>query len=255
MVTQRSERSAKSGSANHDHWTKLPGAEQEHQAGRGSTGSDRELIESFGCVDTSNSEPRGSSSSTLSLTKCSSAAIRASWAKKAYGRPKLRQMAEAGDPWAIKTTRGPGARTRGRQRRHGDAAWPLVKPATDAALEQAMRDATDIREWTDGPRASPWRIYRLAQALNRCLTPTLSSRCCAARRSRRSARGRFWPRITRGRCSTPQSGATSWQSPGGCQQLRFCAISDDPDLQLFFEGRSPMVKDVAEAGRTIARRS
>lgn len=38
-------------------------------------------------------------------------------------------------------------------------------PAIDAAYAQALRDATDIREWTDGPRPAPWRIYRLAQAL------------------------------------------------------------------------------------------
>ena len=35
----------------------------------------------------------------------------------------------------------------------------------DAAFAQALRDAADIREWTDGPRPAPWRIYRLAQAL------------------------------------------------------------------------------------------
>jgi hypothetical protein len=35
----------------------------------------------------------------------------------------------------------------------------------DAAWAEAMADATDIRQWTDGPRASSWRIYRLAQAL------------------------------------------------------------------------------------------
>jgi hypothetical protein len=40
-----------------------------------------------------------------------------------------------------------------------------VEPAINAAFAQALRDAADIREWTDGPRPAPWRIYRLAQAL------------------------------------------------------------------------------------------
>lgn len=30
---------------------------------------------------------------------------------------------------------------------------------------EAMRDARDIRKWTDGPNAPDWRIRRLAQAL------------------------------------------------------------------------------------------
>ena len=63
-------------------------------------------------------------------------------------RSKLKAMAEAGDPWAVKML----AQAR--------------SPAKDAAFAEAMRDATDIRQWTDGPRASSWRIYRLAQALN-----------------------------------------------------------------------------------------
>jgi hypothetical protein len=29
---------------------------------------------------------------------------------------------------------------------------------------EALRDAADIRQWTDGARVAPWRIYRLAQA-------------------------------------------------------------------------------------------
>ena len=35
----------------------------------------------------------------------------------------------------------------------------------DAAFAEALRDAAEIRQWTDGPRPAPWRIYRLAQAL------------------------------------------------------------------------------------------
>ena len=82
-------------------------------------------------------------------------------------KSKLKAMAEAGDAWAIKTLReaqerGRAAGKRGRAMQRGQ----LVKPATNPAFEQAMRDARDIREWTDGPRASSWRIYRLAQALN-----------------------------------------------------------------------------------------
>jgi hypothetical protein len=40
-----------------------------------------------------------------------------------------------------------------------------VEPAINAAFAQALRDAADIREWTDGPKVASWRIYRLAQAL------------------------------------------------------------------------------------------
>jgi len=35
----------------------------------------------------------------------------------------------------------------------------------DPVFEEAMRDAMDIRQWTDGPNPSSWRVYRLAQAL------------------------------------------------------------------------------------------
>jgi hypothetical protein len=35
----------------------------------------------------------------------------------------------------------------------------------DPAFAQALRDARDIREWTDGPKPAPWRIHRLAKAL------------------------------------------------------------------------------------------
>lgn len=65
-------------------------------------------------------------------------------------RSKLKAMASAGDPWAVRML------AQARQAR---------SPARDAAFGQAMADATDIRQWTDGPRASSWRIYRLAQAL------------------------------------------------------------------------------------------
>jgi hypothetical protein len=63
---------------------------------------------------------------------------------------KLKAMAAAGDPWAIETL-----------------AKARAQPARpkDAAFEEALRDAADIREWTDGPRPAPWRVYRLAQAL------------------------------------------------------------------------------------------
>jgi hypothetical protein len=63
---------------------------------------------------------------------------------------KLKAMAAAGDPWAIKML------AQARQAR---------SPAKDAAFSSAMADATDIRQWTDGPRPASWRIYRLAQAL------------------------------------------------------------------------------------------
>jgi hypothetical protein len=68
-------------------------------------------------------------------------------------KSKLKAMAEAGDPWAIKML----AQARGQAMQRS--------PAKDAAFSAAMRDAADIREWTDGPRAASWRIYRLAQAM------------------------------------------------------------------------------------------
>jgi hypothetical protein len=40
----------------------------------------------------------------------------------------------------------------------------LVVPREDAAFAEALRDAADIRQWTDA-RVAPWRVYRLAQAL------------------------------------------------------------------------------------------
>lgn len=66
-------------------------------------------------------------------------------------RSKLEGMAAAGDPWAIRML------AQARQAR---------SPAKEAAFAEAMRDATDIREWTDGPRPASWRVYRLAQALS-----------------------------------------------------------------------------------------
>ena len=69
-------------------------------------------------------------------------------------KSKLKRMAAAGDPWAVATL----ARARAQ-------ALAPARPK-DPALAEAMRGARDIREWTDGPRASSWRIYRLAQALN-----------------------------------------------------------------------------------------
>jgi hypothetical protein len=68
-------------------------------------------------------------------------------------RSKLKAMAEAGDPWAIETL--------------AKARAQVTAPARpkDPAFAEAMRDATDIRQWTDGPKPAPWRVYRLAQAL------------------------------------------------------------------------------------------
>jgi hypothetical protein len=68
-------------------------------------------------------------------------------------RSKLEAMAEAGNPWAVATL----AKARAQ-------AMAPARPK-DPAFAEALRDARDIREWTDGPRASSWRIYRLAQAL------------------------------------------------------------------------------------------
>jgi hypothetical protein len=68
-------------------------------------------------------------------------------------RSKLKAMAAAGDPWAVATL----ARLR------AEAKAP-ARPK-DPAFAEAMRDAAEIRQWTDGPRPAPWRVYRLAQAL------------------------------------------------------------------------------------------
>lgn len=64
-------------------------------------------------------------------------------------KSKLKAMAEAGNPWAVRML----AQARSRS------------AANNAPFSEAMRDAEDIRRWTDGPNASGWRIYRLAQAL------------------------------------------------------------------------------------------
>jgi len=66
-------------------------------------------------------------------------------------KSKLKAMAEAGDPWAIKTL----AKAR---------AQAPARPK-DPAFAEAMRDAMDIRQWTDGLQLASWRVYRLAQAL------------------------------------------------------------------------------------------
>jgi hypothetical protein len=68
-------------------------------------------------------------------------------------KSKLKRLAEQGNPWAIATL----AKARAQ-------ATAPARPK-DPAFAQAMREAADIRQWTDGPRAAPWRVYRLAQAL------------------------------------------------------------------------------------------
>ena len=70
-------------------------------------------------------------------------------------KSKLKDMAARGDPWAIATL----AKARAQ-------ALAPARPK-DPAFGEAMRDAADIREWTDGPRPSSWRVYRLAEALKR----------------------------------------------------------------------------------------
>jgi hypothetical protein len=81
-------------------------------------------------------------------------------------KSKLRAMAEAGDRWAIETlakarAQGRAAGRHGAAMRRGEAT---AKPR-DPAFSQALLDAEDIRQWTDGPKPAWWRIYRLAQAL------------------------------------------------------------------------------------------
>lgn len=61
-------------------------------------------------------------------------------------------MAAAGDPWAIATL--------------AKAAASREPRPKDSAFAEVMRAAKDIRQWTDGPNASGWRIYRLALALS-----------------------------------------------------------------------------------------
>ena len=65
-------------------------------------------------------------------------------------KSKLKEMAAAGNPWAVRMLA---------------QAQQAQSAAKDPAFAEALRDARDIREWTDGPRASSWRIYRLAEAL------------------------------------------------------------------------------------------
>jgi hypothetical protein len=80
-------------------------------------------------------------------------------------KSKLRAMAEAGHPWAIATLAK--AQALGREAGHRGAVMQRegTAPVKDAAFLEAMRDAMDIRQWTDGPKPAPWRVYRLAQAL------------------------------------------------------------------------------------------
>ena len=66
-------------------------------------------------------------------------------------KSKLKDMAAAGNPWAVRML--------------AKARTQASGVSKDPALAEAMRDAADIRQWTDGPRAPPWRIYRLAQVL------------------------------------------------------------------------------------------
>jgi hypothetical protein len=80
-------------------------------------------------------------------------------------KSKLKQMAAAGDPWAIATLAKAQAQGRAAARRGAAMQREGTAPAKDPAFAEAMRDATDIRQWTDGPKPSPWRVYRLAQAL------------------------------------------------------------------------------------------
>jgi hypothetical protein len=75
-------------------------------------------------------------------------------------RSKLKAMAAAGDPWAIATL----AKARAGATAYAAAAMRKVL-STGPFAEAAMRDATDIRQWTDGPKPASWRVYRLAQAL------------------------------------------------------------------------------------------
>ena len=120
-------------------------------------------------------------------------------------KSKLKQMAEAGNQWAIETLarcrlagiKGaakdrilngrarPGDEQRaliqlppGRWRKErevlanpdkgpfyegDDPPWEGERIARDR--DPDVEAATDIREWTDGPKPAPWRVYRLAQAL------------------------------------------------------------------------------------------
>jgi hypothetical protein len=65
-------------SAIHNDWAKLVYAEMDYRSGRGSIAYS-ELVESFGCVDTTNSETRGSSSSRLSTTEAFQRGYQGGW--------------------------------------------------------------------------------------------------------------------------------------------------------------------------------
>lgn len=73
-------------------------------------------------------------------------------------KSKLKAMAAAGDRWAIDTL--------ARMQAQGRAAAKGAAKPRNPALGEAMRDAEEIRQWTDGPKPAPWRVYRLAQALS-----------------------------------------------------------------------------------------
>jgi hypothetical protein len=62
----------------HNNWARLVNAEMDYRVGRGSDDY-YELVESFGCVDTSNSEPRGSSSSRLSTMEAFERGYQGGW--------------------------------------------------------------------------------------------------------------------------------------------------------------------------------
>lgn len=94
-------------------------------------------------------------------------------------KSKLKQMAEAGNPWAIETlarmqAQGRAAGLHGAAMQRG-RTLPAQKAAYRASQqlgERMARDrdpdeeaAAEIRRWTDGPRPDPWRIHRLAKAL------------------------------------------------------------------------------------------
>lgn len=89
---------------------------------------------------------------------------------------KLKDMAAAGNPWAIETLKrlqaqGRAAGRRGaamQRKRRAQAELPIEpaaeKPAHDPAFTQAMADAKEILQWRE-PRPPTWRIYRLAMVL------------------------------------------------------------------------------------------
>jgi hypothetical protein len=94
-------------------------------------------------------------------------------------KSKLKQMAEAGNPWAVETLarlqaqgRAAGLHGAAMQRGKRLPAERAAYRASQRLGERMARDpdpdveaAKDIREWTDGPNPSPWRISRLAEAL------------------------------------------------------------------------------------------